>query len=71
MSVPTVKIVNAKKPDEFLIINVSDFNPAVHVAWTGAPVVAPVVEAPAPPAANAIDAYDIPVAPAPRGKRGR
>ena len=61
MPVPTTKIVNPKKPGEFLIINAADFDPAVHVAWTGAPAVVELPPAPAP-VVNEIAAYDLPIA---------
>ncbi|HEX7048650.1 MAG TPA: hypothetical protein VF188_00440 [Longimicrobiales bacterium] len=33
MQIPTVKIVDPSKPDDYVIINEADFDPAVHRRW--------------------------------------
>jgi len=33
--IPTKKVVNPDAPDDFMIINESDFNPDVHKLWEG------------------------------------
>ena len=32
-ALPTIQIVHPKRPEEFAIINASDFDPARHVRW--------------------------------------
>lgn len=34
-TVPTVKIVDPRNEDDFIIINESEFDPAVHTMWEG------------------------------------
>jgi hypothetical protein len=68
MPVPTVKIANPKKPGEYLIINETDFNPAVHTLWVE-PVIsvavaidgAELARAIAPAVVNQTEAYDAPI----------
>lgn len=43
---PTVKICNPEAPDEFIIINESDYDPERHALWGEAPPAPPQEDAP-------------------------
>jgi hypothetical protein len=56
-ALPTVRIKNPAKPDDFMVINESDFDPKVHEKFVGEPKPSPTPKPEDKPKPNAGDGF--------------